>query len=110
MILGITILAIGVMTHNMILGITMQVILLLLLVVQGCVLYNTCIALLLLCMQCVCTQSFSSSLMAAHMILGITMLAIGVMTHNHDLGDHESGHLGNTSHLVLWRITRCVVS
>ena len=24
--------------------------------------------------------------MAAHMILGITMLAIGVMTHNHDLG------------------------
>ena len=28
----------------------------------------------------------------------------------HDLGDHESGHLGNTSHLVLWRITRCVVS
>ena len=64
----------------------MQVILLLLLVVQGCVLYNTCIALLLLCMQCVCTQSFSSSLMAAHMILGITMLAIGVMTHNHDLG------------------------
>ena len=34
--------------------------------------YSTAHALhlLLLCMQCVCTHSFSSSLMAAHMILG----------------------------------------
>ena len=86
----------------------MQDILLLLLLSKDCVLYYTAIALLLLCMQCVCTHSFSSFSMAAHMILGITMLAIGVMT-------HETMILGittlviwvSTTHLVLWRITRC---
>ena len=97
----------GVMTHTMILEIMMQVISLLLLLSKDCVLYSTCIALFLLCMQCVCTQSFSSSLMAATMIHGITMLAIWCNDSHHDPGDHDDGHLGNTSHLVLLRITRC---
>ena len=40
------------------------------------------------CMQCGCTHSFSSSLMAALMILGSRDWPSSVMTRNHDLGDH----------------------
>ena len=73
-------LAIGVMTHTMILEIMMQVISLLLLLSKDCVLYSTCIALFLLCMQCACAHIPSPLCNDSH----------------HDPGDHESGHLGNT--------------
>ena len=64
-----------------------------------------CGAFLLLCMRTrsVCTgvalpflvprtPQVLIPLMAALMILGIKMLAIGVMTHNHDLGIKDAGH------------------